>query len=452
MRISSHILGLCMLLAAFTNSIQEAKAQGKISQFERAGMCDFLIDKSGVYHAVFQESPANGKPTFIYYASSSNKGATWSKPFTISNDNTGNGSSYARILQDGNGQIYAIWKRFGKTSSQYPVPDVTLDGPGGYSWGTLFYKVLNGGAWSDEVQLNEQENIQETWMATVSPAGKVCVFFNQLSDDAVIAKATGWIYADYLRRTELNGTSHTAYVSMSNPSKATYAGGYPAEAKGIIDLSGYVDATGAAHLAYENNIDNVENIKYYDGKTIRVIYSYPKYGTFNSFNNPPKLLHDEKGVDHIIFLPAESTLESEQLWDFNLATNKTTVLASLQQQGVKISGFQASQGPNGTMAVTFEAGEYSGNHEAYGSFYKNGVWTNLGLTKNASKEKFFSKEFQGLGGYRTIIASLTRYSTIFGSVAYDAMGKKSMLMTINAYWTSGGYSVSSPSLVFVPID
>ena len=28
-----------------------------VSQFERAGMCDLLIDKAGVYHAVFQESP-----------------------------------------------------------------------------------------------------------------------------------------------------------------------------------------------------------------------------------------------------------------------------------------------------------------------------------------------------------------------------------------------------------
>lgn len=33
-----------------------------ISQFERAGESDFLIDRNNHYHVVFQESPANGKP------------------------------------------------------------------------------------------------------------------------------------------------------------------------------------------------------------------------------------------------------------------------------------------------------------------------------------------------------------------------------------------------------
>ena len=94
--------------------------QQKISQFERAGLCDFLIDKSGVYHVVFQESPDNGKPIFIYYSSSSDKGESWSKPIALSNDQTGNGAGYARILQDGKGDIYAIWKRYGNTDFTGP--------------------------------------------------------------------------------------------------------------------------------------------------------------------------------------------------------------------------------------------------------------------------------------------------------------------------------------------
>src|ERR1700710_1903136 len=87
----------------------------KISQFDHAGMCDFLIDKNGSYHAVFQENPAIGKPVFIYYANSKDKGASWSKPIALSDDGTGASSGYARILQDGKGNIYAIWKRYGNT-------------------------------------------------------------------------------------------------------------------------------------------------------------------------------------------------------------------------------------------------------------------------------------------------------------------------------------------------
>ncbi|MEP6673641.1 MAG: hypothetical protein ABJA78_00740 [Ferruginibacter sp.] len=452
MRISSNLLFISLMLTACTGSNSPAQAQNKISQFERAGLCDLLIDRSGVYHAVFQESPANGKPLFIYYASSSNKGASWSKPVTISNDNTGNGASYPRILQDASGKIYAIWKRWGKSTSQYPVTETILDGPGGYSFGTLYYKVMNGGAWSNAVQLNEVEGVQESWFATLSPQGNVCVFFTQLSAAGIAANANSWKYCDYMRRTELNGTSHSAYTDMSTPSKPTYAGGYPAEQKGGINLNGYIDNAGNPHLIYEDNPDGVQQIKYYDGKTQRVVYTYPKYGEGNTFHNPAHLLVDEKGADHLVFVPASAMLESEQVWDMNLSTNQTNVLVSIQKKGVKISGFQATQGPKGAMAVTFEAGAMSANTEAFGSFYSNGNWKNVGLTKNAAQEKFFSKEFTGLGGYRTSISTLTRYNSTYGSVAYDAAGHKSMLMTIDAYWTAGGYSVSSPSLVFIPID
>ena len=82
-----------------------------ISQFERAGESDFLIDQNNHYHVVFQESPAIGKPVFIYYTMSTNNGVSWSKPITLSNDGTGNGASPPSLIQDGNGAIYAIWKR-----------------------------------------------------------------------------------------------------------------------------------------------------------------------------------------------------------------------------------------------------------------------------------------------------------------------------------------------------
>ena len=181
MRFPILLFGVLLLssLCAYT------KLQGQpISQFERAGLCDLLVDKNGVYHTVFQESPAGDKPTFIYYAASFNKGATWTKPVNISNDNSGNGAGYPRILQDAKGFIYAIWKRYGNKASQYPIGGLLLDGPGGYGEGTLFYKVLHGGGWSEAVQLNEVEEAQNSWFATVSPQGSVYVFWLQVSPES----------------------------------------------------------------------------------------------------------------------------------------------------------------------------------------------------------------------------------------------------------------------------
>jgi len=452
MRIPIQLLLVCLILIGCSGNTSEAQMQQKISQFERAGLCDFLIDKSGVYHVVFQESPANGKPVFVYYSSSSNKGVTWSKPITLSNDNSGNGAGYARILQDATGNIYAIWKRYGNTESQYPEPEPILDGPGGYLCGTLFYKVLSGGAWSAQVQLNEHQKMQNSWFATLTPQGNVAIFWSQgnPASNSITSNIT-WYYCDYLRYTTLNGTSHSAYTDLSKP--APLVGGmYPNVQNGGMNLDGYIDSKGAAHIIYEDKPDNVQQIKYFDGKTERIVYSFPKYSTNNTFNHPAKLLVDEKGVDHLLFLPASQTLESEQVWDYNLSTNQTNVLTSIQKPGVTISGFQANQGPKGAMAVTVEAGAYSSNTEAYGLFYQNGIWTTKGLTNNAAKEKFFSKEWDNIGGYRTVLASLTRYNSVYNCVAFDAQGHKCMVMDISAYWTSGGYSISSPSIVFSPID
>lgn len=413
-----------------------------------------LIDKSGVYHAVFQESPDNGKPVFIYYSSSSNKGASWSKPIAISNDQTGNGAGYPRILQDGSGRIYAIWKRYGSAGGKYPQAEGYLDGPGGGDPGTLFYKVLSGGAWSNQVMLNEVETVQTSWFATVTPAGAVQVFWTQASPESIKSNLTlPWYYCDYLRTVSLNAGTFSAYNNLSVPSKPTYERGYPAEKKGGINLNGYIDKAGLPHLIYEDNPDNIQQIKYFDGKEQRIVYKYPQYKQGNTYHNPPKLLVDENGADHLVFVPSAATLESEQIWDINLATNITNVLTAIQVPGVKITGFQATQGPNGNMAVTFEVYTKTYNQEAYGMFYSNSVWKNVGLTNNAAKEKFFTKDFIGVYGLRNNISTSTSYNSTFGSVAYDAAGKKSMLMTIALHHVmTGGYSTNNPSIVFIPID
>ena len=115
-----------------------------------------LVAQDGTYHAVFLEKPDFGKPVFVYYATSSNKGKSWSAPGTISNDS--NGASIPKLIRDGSGTIYAIWKRFDSSDkSQYPVAETTLEGTGGYNIGTLFYAVLNGSNFGKPIMLASNE-------------------------------------------------------------------------------------------------------------------------------------------------------------------------------------------------------------------------------------------------------------------------------------------------------
>jgi hypothetical protein len=433
----------CVLLAPL------AKCQ-VVSQFERAGMCDLLIDKAGVYHAVFQESPDRDKPTFIYYAVSNNKGATWSKPVSLSNDNSGNGAGYPRIIQDGNGVIYAIWKRYGKTKSEYPITDYVVDGPGGFAAGTLFYKALTGGVWSNAVQLNEDEEAQGSWLATVGPQGTVYVLWMQGSPESIRNHWNTWYYFDYLRSTTLSGAAHSAFTALNKPHAPEYPGGPPPK-KGAINLHGYIDNAGLPHLIYEDIDDNAQEIKYYDGKAQRVVYTYPKYKEGNTFQNPPRLLVDEKGTDHLLFVPSAATLESEQVWDLNLATNQKTVLTEIQRAGVNIKGFQATQGPAGTMAVTVEAGNLTFNTEAFGFYYSKGGWKTIGLTSKTAKDKYMEKPIDAVLT-NTAISSLTQYNSSFASTAYDAQGRKNMLMVVSSRWPNSRNPLASPSLVFLPVD
>lgn len=440
---------LAALLCAYPSFAQTAtkKIPGVISQFERAGESDFLIDKNNVYHVVFQESPDYGKPVFIYYASSSNQGVSWSKPVTISNDNTGNGSGPPQLLQDASGVIYAIWKRYGSNDSKYPVSEERLDGRGGNTSGTLFYRALQGGQWGPQVQISETAGGQLSWFATLNKEGKPVVYWSQVSDESLKNHWLTWYYADWLRAAGLTPGAITGRITLNEPSKPSYAGGAP-EHLGITNLHGYIAADGNLHLIFCRRDNKILTLWYFDGAQYKTVYEYPLYKEGNTFMNPPRLLYDEKGNDHIILRPSSEVLESEQAWDITPANGNKTLLADISAKGINIYGIQAKQGPSGRMAVTIQAGGVSGSTEAFGSFYANGKWERRALTKNASKDVFVYKD---LTPY-TYLATLTQYSSSSISIAYAPDGKKKMAHTLSAKWMGGGFSVSNPSLVFSKID
>jgi hypothetical protein len=420
----------------------------RLSQFERALESDLLIDKNNTLHVVFQESSNFGKPIFIYYTSSSNNGASWSKPITISNDETGNGAGSPSIIQDGNGVIYAIWKRYGNKGSKYAAPEVTLDGRGGFVNGTLFYKVLQGGQWSQQYQISEEVGSQFSWFPFINNKGQLYVCWNEVSPESLKSNWLMWYYADWIRFGMLSPTGVTARAEIAKPSAPTFKGGAPPE-NGVINLHGYADKEGNVHFIYnKKDPDKIQRIYYYDGKKYESVYSYPLYKEGNNFMNPPRLLYDENGVDHVVFVPSSSNLESEQLWDITAVDKKRNVLASIQKKGVSIYNFQASQGPDGKMNAVLHVGGVIDSKEAYGFFYEAGKWEKRGLTKNAAKNNFIYAELTP----RTYLTTLTTYSSQHSSVGYTKDGNKKMTMTLSAYWSAGAYSVNNPSIIFMNLD
>ena len=73
------------------------------------------------------------------------RGQTWSAPLNLSDDESGHGVGYARVVADAQGRVYAVWK--------YQLQLLT-DGPGGNAGGLVVYRCLTNGQWSKPVALN----------------------------------------------------------------------------------------------------------------------------------------------------------------------------------------------------------------------------------------------------------------------------------------------------------
>lgn len=443
----SVLAGLCLLL-----NVCIAQKGVRLSQFERAGETDLLIDRNNVLHAVFQESPDFGKPVFIYYTSSSNNGASWSKPVAISNDESGNGAGPPVIVQDGNGAIYVIWKRYGNKGSKYPVKEVTLDGRGGYVNGTLFYKVLQAGQWSEIYPVSQEIGSQYSWFAFVNNKGQLYVCWNEVSPQSVQNNWQMWYYADWVRFGILGLTGVTARAEVAPPAAPKISGGAPPE-NGVINLHGYADAEGNVHYTYTRRDPadkKQEKIYYYDGRAHKEVYAYPLNSNQNHFMHPPRLLYDDKGVDHIVFRPSSTNLESEQIWDITPVNNKKTIIADISTKGYSISGFQAHQSAPGKMTTCVEFGGTGESGEAMGLFYDavRKSWIPRALTKNAGKGSFKYTRLTPLA----YLSTLTTYLAQAATVVTGKDGKRKMLLTLAVRTSTGGYSMNNPSVLFFNID
>ena len=371
------------------------KKLAKLSQYDKCGYADLAIGPDGAVHAIFTDQPDNMKPQYLYYRSSANGGASWTPPKNLSDDESGHSASYCRLLADGQGRLYAIWK--------YVSKDELLDGPGGNGAGILSYRCLSGGAWSPTVHLNDAKLAAYSWFAALGPDGAVRLVWSQLPADTV--RVQGWgsaKYANLVQQMLLQGSAPGAVTPLLSPPPlptneqiaaartAGHAIPYDQQrprSDGLINLRGYVTAAGVTHFVAEQpgitdgptSQQTGKRIVHWDGTRLRTLYEYERFQTYNNFNNPPTLLVDTHGTEHLIRAPEKA--ETACVRDYPVLDGRlgdpTEVVAAGNGKGA-ITHWQAGQLPGGRMVVTTALSEKGGwapdDVELLVSFSEISVW------------------------------------------------------------------------------
>ncbi|MBI3881016.1 MAG: exo-alpha-sialidase [Verrucomicrobia bacterium] len=449
--IGTFVLALMLLAGcgrASGAAAGRSAAMVKLTQFDHAEFCDLAVGADGTLHAVFTDRPDLTKPTYAYYRASTDGGKSWSPANNLSDDESGNDAGFARLVIDGKGRLYALWK--------YVRKDELLDGPGGGARGILVYRCLEGGAWSKRVPLGDAKVATFSWFPALAPDGVLHVIWSQHALDNPSTYVTS-AYANWVRQAALNGASAGSAKDLIVPKplltdekiKAMRAAGQrvPYEEtvprqNGLINLHGYADAKGVAHFVAEHPgiqdgpsaQQTGRQIVVWDGAKLTPVYAFQKYQTYNNFNNPPALVQDKAGKPHLIRAPEKSEkpcvrdypVEGEALGDF------VNVIMPKSGPG-KLANWQVHPLPGGRIAVTAALSEKGGydpdDLELYVSFSNgDGKWSEPArVTSNQSQQSGFSKET--VAG--NTIGALKSYKPRFAAVAVGKDGKPCLLMVKN---------------------
>ena len=433
----------------------------KLSQYDRAQFCDLTIGADGRLHAVFTDQPAYDKPNYLYYRASNDGGKTWSQPNNLSDDESGDSASFARLVIDGKGRIYAVWK--------YVRRNELLDGPGGTAGGRLTGRCLEAESWSKRMSLGDAKVPSYSWFAAVDPNGVVHVIWSQMARDAAETQGGYAWYANLVRQTTLDGATLGAVKDVIVPKpvltkqqieQMKSTGRYPKyedtvpKRDGLINLRGYVDARGTACFVAEHpgiqdgpsSQQTGKQLVLWNGTQLRPLYSYEKYQTYNNFNNPPALLVDALGRQHLIRAPEKSEKPCVRDYAIDGAETGDFINIIIPKNGPgKITNWQAHQLSAGKMAVTVAFSEKGGYRpedlELYISFFDGaGKWSEpVSITRNQGRKSGFHKETGG----GNAIGAVYEYTPRFASVATGKDGRACVLLVTSEDTIIG---LTSPAL------
>lgn len=442
---------------------EAASSMVKISTYGKSGYADLVVSANGNIHAVFTDQPAYDKPSYIYYRMSSNGGKTWSEPKNLSDDESGNAASCVRLVEDGKGRIYCVWK--------YVNANELLDGPGGNASGVIMFRCLEGGNWSNRKLVSDPKVPTYSWFVAVDPKGTAHIIWSQMAKDAAEMHFAASSYADLVRQTSFEGAALGTVKDLIVPKPimtkeeqeaSKKAGKYPKyedtqpHQDGMINLAGYVDAAGTAHFVLEGpGIDEGpaeqktgKRIMHWSGTKLTPVYAYARFQTYNNFNNPPMLAVDAAGKEYLIRAPEKSEKPCIRVYpvtDGELGDG-VDILKPKTGPGM-LSNWQVNALPGGRISVTAALSEKGGYNpedlDLYLTIFDGkGNWSEpKRLTDNAAKETFSSKDTGALSSVAVSTSYKPRFaSTVSGKNGVPALvivNVESSLIGVNSAASTG---------------
>jgi hypothetical protein len=311
------------------------------------------------------ESTRVGIESFVFYRSRTDGGKSFSAPTNLSEEMAGHMVGPCRLAIDGQNRVYAVWRVLS-------LANATLSGESHQNalGCNLVYRVLVGSQWSPIITINAPTADQMhqgrgvgSFFAGVDPAGRVHTAY-VLNTDVFhpdVMFQAGTPYAQHrpglgngsIGEVDLNGTLHTAPREAFLSPVTTVGATKSCDTLDLVD--GYFDANGAPHLVAQATTSNEPNgqsrIVIAEGgrQTLAVTLPNPIY---HQFGYPPALLVDAQGRNHVIVDFAGG--EKHSVRDYLGTTGQYTVLKTEMPVNFPLRGFQAGQGPAGTMGVVLE--------------------------------------------------------------------------------------------------
>ncbi len=431
--------------SASTSGAQGLGVGATLSQYQKAAGSACIIGPDGTWHAVFQEMSNYGQPLFIYHRASRDGGRTWSPAVPISEDGTGNGAGYPQMGKDHLGNVYAAWIRFGKGG--HVVTSATLDGPGGYTEGTVTLRRWNGSGWDAPLTVGTPESVTSFYLFNAADGSLQVVWNEPLGMIAQCPVAGG------------NGVQLVAAGELPSDNPTWSRPG---------NLAAVPDGKGGTIVLAEIKADNMQQLIYIADGQYYSLANDPKSQTRNTFNFPSRMFVDSAGKVHVLYIPYPLGSATSQLWDIDPSTRQHTVVFSgITGTGKEtIQNFQFVASNDGTAHVTVqfsdEAAYTADTTDIAAISFDGSRWSAPRvLTGNARGESFAHKEMPGGN-----VAVLDKYYAKHASLALDAKGKVRALATIDnrSIFSSGSYekhggrdynvtfggSVSQPSVYVLP--
>lgn len=393
-----------------------------LSELGSASWSDLAVGADGALHAIYQDAPKGGVAG-VYHRSSADGGTTWAEPVRL--NEADHHAGMPRLAVDGAGRVHAFWKDMSAHEGGWLAAG-TGDHPSGGAYGRpLVGAVLEGGGWSPPFRVSPSAQVV-SWFVAVDPKGQVHLVWSE-----AIKAPNGYqtIEPALVMQAQVAGRQVGAPKELyrgapANPPDYDGSAWYY---ESILGLRGHVDAAGTARFVATRRPAKADatDVALWDGKAFTRLVGYDAYATTGAYYNPPELVLDDAGREHVLVQDARSAKKG--LLDFPVGGGDPVPVRQAADATGEIKAFQVARGPGGKLAAMVALRDRSTpgtEFELYVTRYEGGAWTPaVDVTQNALRGTF--KEF-GSDANGTKVA--TSYEPAFSAGAFDATGKLALVI------------------------